>query len=88
MKRKLTKVSVLLNFNADYDNITIEAILETGIASEPHIYGDLILTPEQEKVLLNEGPGSEEGRAQAFLIGARFWPNGVVSYELDRRLNE
>ena len=48
----------------------IELVSETGIASEPHMYGDLLLTPEQEKVLFNEGPGSEEGLARAFLIGA------------------
>ena len=52
------------------------------------MYGDLLLTPEQERVLLHEGPGSEVGTAQAFLVGARLWPNGVVSYELDRRLSE
>lgn len=52
------------------------------------MYGDLLLTPEQERVLLHEGPGSGVGTAQAFLVGARLWPNGVVSYELDRRLSE
>ena len=46
MKRKLMKVSVLLIFNDDHGNIIIETILETSVASEAHMYGDLLFTPE------------------------------------------
>ena len=49
-------------------NLLSQLISETGVASEPHMYGDLLLTPEQKKVLLNEGPGSEEGMEQAFRV--------------------
>ena len=57
----------------------------TGLAKNPHMYGDLLLTPEQEK-LLNIGDGSV---AQGFLDGVvRFWPNGIVPYELDSRLSK
>ena len=51
------------------------------------MYGDLLLTPEQEKLLIiNVGDGSE---AQGFLNrGVRFWPNGIVPYELDSSLSE
>ena len=57
----------------------IELVSETGVASEPHVYGDLLLTPEQEKVLFNERPCSEEGLAQAFLIGGNVW-TGLHEY--------
>ena len=51
------------------------------------MYGDLLLTPEQEKLLIiNVGDG---GEAQGFLNrGVRFWPNGIVPYELDSSLSE
>ena len=57
----------------------IELVSETGVASEPHVYGDLLLTPEQEKVPFNERPCSEEGLAQAFLIGGNVW-TGLHEY--------
>lgn len=48
------------------------------------MYGDLLLTPEQEKLLnIDEG-----GVAQGFLNGVRFWPNAIVPYELDFRLSK
>ena len=46
------------------------------------------MTPEQEKILLNKGPGIEEGMAQASLIGAYLWPDGIVCYDLDQRLSK
>ena len=51
------------------------------------MYGDLLLTPEQEKLLMIDvGDG---GEAQGFLNrGVRFWPNGIVPYELDSSLSE
>ena len=51
------------------------------------MYGDLLLTPEQEKLLIiNVDDG---GEAQGFLNrGVRFWPNGIVPYELDSTLSE
>ena len=50
------------------------------------MYGDLLLTPEQEKQLLLSN--EEEGVTQGFLIGAKLWTNGVVPYELDRSLSK
>ena len=49
------------------------------------MYGDLLLTPEQEKELLvNDGEAEGEGIRQ----GARLWPNSQVVYELDSRLSK
>ena len=59
---------------------------ETGIAEKPHMYGDLLLSPEQEKQLLLSN--EEEGVAQGFLVGANIWPGGVVPYELDPHLSK
>lgn len=62
---------------------------ETGVAYEQHTYGDLLLTPEQEKLLLIKGSGgSEKAITQGFLVGARIWPDGIVPFELDRRLSK
>ena len=49
-----------------------------------HMYGDLILTPEQEKVLLTGGDSSLQG----ILHGVKLWPNGVVPYKLSRGLSK
>ena len=75
-------------FNCNHDITSIELISETGVSRMPHMYGDLLLTPEQEKILLNEGPGSEEGLAQAFLIGASLWPDGIIYFDFDERLSK
>ena len=77
--------------NVSKENVTLSGVnscilssAETGIATSPHMYGDLLLTPEQEKLLnIDEG-----GVAQGFLNGIRFWPNSIVPYELDFRLSK
>ena len=56
----------------------------TGIAKNPHMYGDLLLTPDQEKKLLGGG----EGTTQGFKYSARRWPNGIVPYEFDKQLSK
>ena len=82
------KVSVYY-FNCNHDITGIKLLIsETGVSCMPHMYGDLLLTPEQEKILLKEGPGSEEGVAQAFLVGAYLWPDGIVYYDLDQSLSK
>jgi hypothetical protein len=51
------------------------------------MYGDLLLTPEQEKLLNID----DSGVAQGFLnprLAVRFWPNGIVPYELDSSLSK
>ena len=49
------------------------------------MYGDLILTPEQEQeLLIHDGQAAEEGIKQ----GVKLWPNGQVVYELDPRLSK
>ena len=48
------------------------------------MYGDLILTPDQEKEMVNGGKGT----AQGFRYSATPWPNGVVPYVLDYRLSK
>lgn len=64
-------------------------IIESGASDNPQMYGDLLLTAEQENILLNEAPqNSEEGQTQGFLIGAQLWPDGVVPYDGDRRLSK
>ena len=58
---------------------------ETGVADYPNMYGDLLLTPEQEKQLLvNDGEVEEEGIKQ----GVKLWPKGRVVYELDSHLSK
>lgn len=49
------------------------------------MYGDLLLTPEQEKELLvNDGEAEGEGIRR----GVKLWPRGRVVYELDSRLSK
>ena len=59
-------------------------IAGTGISRNPHMYGDLLLTPKQEKLL------NIDGRAmiQGFKDGINFWPNRIVPYQLDSRLSK
>lgn len=57
-----------------------------GLAKNPHMYGDLLLTPEQEK-LLNIG-GSGTSVIQGFLTAVRFWPNRILPYQLDSSLSK
>lgn len=64
--------------------IILNSLLETGIAKSPHMYGDLLLTPDQEKKLLVGG----ESTAQGFLYSARPWPNGIVPYNFDNQLSK
>ena len=59
-------------------------LIETGIAKNPHMYGDILLTLEQEKVL-NIGDGDV---AQGIKQGAKLWPNSIVTYQLDFRLSK
>ena len=60
-------------------------ISETGVADLPNMYGDLLLTPEQEQELLvNDAEVEEEG----FRQGVKLWPMGQVVYELDPKLSE
>ena len=49
------------------------------------MHGDILLTPEQEKLLYG---GGSEGVAQGFLYVAREWPGGIVPYQLDTRLSK
>ena len=63
----------------------IVRLSETGVADNPNMYGDLLLTPEQEKELLvNDGEAEEEGIKQ----GVKLWPKGQLVYELDSRLSK
>ena len=48
------------------------------------MYGDLLLTPDQEKRLLVGG----ESTAQGFEYSVRTWPNGVVPYVFDKKLSK
>ena len=50
----------------------------------PHVYGDLVLTPDQENKMIGGG----DGTAQGFLYAATPWPDGVVPFKLDRRLSK
>ena len=62
------------------------ATLETGVADYPNMYGDLLLTPEQEKrLLINDGKAAEE---EGIKQGLKLWPKGRVVYELDSRLSK
>lgn len=64
---------------------SVTCISETGVADMPNMYGDLLLTPEQERELLvNDGEAEEEGIKQ----GVKLWPKGQVVYELDSRLSK
>ena len=47
------------------------------------MFGDLLLTKEQEEMLLG-GKAS----AQGFLYAATRWPNGVVPYYIDSNLSK
>ena len=75
------KVQVISSIHA---RIIITSLIETGIAKNPHIFGDLLLTPDQEKKLLVGGKGT----AQGFKYSARLWPNGVVPYDFDNQLSK
>ena len=50
------------------------------------MYGDLLLTPEQEKQLSTDVHG--DAVAQGFKEGARLWPYGIVPYQLDSQLSK
>ena len=50
------------------------------------MYGDLLLTPEQEKELIVGDSDSIE--EQGIRTGAKLWPNGRVFYEIDSRLSK
>ena len=64
---------------------SMTCISETGVADMPNMYGDLLLTPEQERELLvNDGEAEEEG----IKTGVKLWPKGQVVYELDSRLSK
>lgn len=67
-----------------YINLHTYILIETGIAKNPHMYGDILLTPEQEKVL-NIG---DKGVAQGIKQGAKLWPNSIVPYQFDFRLSK
>lgn len=56
---------------------------ETGISDNPNVLGDLVLTPEQMK-LLDDGNGT----AQGLHYLARRWPNGVVPFQFHPKLSE
>ena len=73
-----------VNAITDLTNLYNKHILEYGIASNPRVYGDLVLTHDQEKILINGGNGA----AQGFLYTARRWPNGVVPFKLDTTLSK
>ena len=49
------------------------------------MYGDLLLTPEQEKQLL---VGDSEASKQGIKEGVTLWPNGEMAYKLDFRLSK
>ena len=48
------------------------------------MYGDLVLTPDQEKKMIVGGNGA----AQGFLHTATPWPNGVMPFRLSRTLSK
>ena len=56
-----------------------------GIAEKPNVFGDIVLTPEQEKFLI---PDHQLSLVQAFFDGATKWPNAEVPYVLDSTLSE
>lgn len=58
---------------------------ETGAANDPHMYGDLLLTLEQERELLING---EEAEEEGIKKGVKLWPKGRVVYKLDPRLSK
>ena len=62
-------------------------MLEIGISSNPNMIGDLVLTPEQKQLLIDEN-GPEDGNAQGFRDNVKFWTNGLIPYELDNSLSE
>lgn len=55
----------------------------TGVAKVPHMFGDLLLTPEQEEMLIGG-----QGTAQGFLHTAWPWSNGIVPYQFDHHLSK
>ena len=55
------------------------SFIGTGAAEIPHMFGDLLLTPEQEKRLISKG-GELEGMEQGYLYEARLWPWGIVPF--------
>ena len=73
-----------VNAITDLTNLYNKHVLEYGSAKFPHMYGDLLLTPEQEKEMI----GGRNGAAQGFLYTATRWPNGVVPFQLDARLSK
>lgn len=64
--------------------LNLSLLSENGIARNPHMYGDLLLTPEQEKQL----SVGDESVIQGIKQGVKLWPNGIVPYELDFRLSK
>ena len=48
------------------------------------MYGDLILTPDQEKKMID----GRDGTVQGFLYSATKWPGGEVPFELGRALSQ
>ena len=56
------------------------SFIDEGVAKWPNVYGDIILTPEQEKFLI---PDHELSLVQGFFNRANKWPMAEVPYELD-----
>ena len=52
----------------------------------PHMFGDLLLTSEQEKALIINS--DEEELAQGYLETAKKWPGGVIPYTIEYSLSE
>ena len=48
------------------------------------VYGDIVLTPEQEKFLITD---REPSLVQGFFNRANKWPNATVPYVLDSAFN-
>lgn len=60
----------------------ITFLLAHGVANQPHMYGDLLLTPTQEEQLLKASDSIKQTSA------ITLWPTQFIGYMLDKELSE
>ena len=71
-----------INYNGKNDipySMLHTHLAENGISKKPNVFGDIVLSPEQQNQLISDG----QGNSQAVLAGALPWPDAVMPYVID-----